>query len=216
MAMAMQQLDPDEGERAPWDRQPAEGSKAYAAFLRYRELGPDRSIPKVCQQYAEYARSIALLKRWSVRNHWLARAAAWDLDQRRHRDAALRLARERAVQRQERAGGALLTMGMRLLTPPPRLTGAAREDWTPSAKDLHAATHAIVTGIEQQRLSMGLPTRISSQSVIMKQAVSEALAGQKILVALRQEHLCNDCRERIGDEYDRVLAYHRALEGQLD
>lgn len=32
-----------------WHRQPGESAKAYEAFAFYRDMGPERSLLKVCQ-----------------------------------------------------------------------------------------------------------------------------------------------------------------------
>jgi len=66
--MIMAELD-------PWDRQPGETSKAYAAFVTYRDLGADRSTRAVGEALTK---SEALIKRWSGQNDWVTRAAAWD------------------------------------------------------------------------------------------------------------------------------------------
>jgi len=59
----------------PWDRQAGETSKAYAAFVTYRDQGEDRSIQSVAE---ELDKSRALISRWSTQNDWVSRAAAWD------------------------------------------------------------------------------------------------------------------------------------------
>lgn len=58
-----------------WEMQPGETSKAFAAFCAYRDMGPERSLPKVCQMSA---RSLPNVKRWSERHRWVERAAAYD------------------------------------------------------------------------------------------------------------------------------------------
>ena len=37
-----------------------------------------------------------------------------------------------------------------------------------------------------------------------------------LLVTIIQEHLCDDCHQRVADEYDRVIRYHRDLDAQVD
>ena len=59
----------------PWDRQPGETSKAYAAFVAYRDLGGERSYAKVARQLGK---STTLLDRWGRQNDWQSRTAAWD------------------------------------------------------------------------------------------------------------------------------------------
>jgi hypothetical protein len=60
----------------PWDKQPGEGSEAFAAFCLYRDLGPGRSKKRVAEQLSK---SVSLIGRWMTKHHWYARASAWDL-----------------------------------------------------------------------------------------------------------------------------------------
>jgi len=59
----------------PWERQPAEGNKAFQAFELYRSMGHERSLSKVGR---ELGKSTQLLSRWSSRHEWQKRVAAWD------------------------------------------------------------------------------------------------------------------------------------------
>lgn len=59
----------------PWDRQPGETSKAYEAFSIYRDMGADRTVRATAEHLTK---SEQLIKGWSGKNNWVARAAAWD------------------------------------------------------------------------------------------------------------------------------------------
>jgi hypothetical protein len=59
----------------PWERQPGETSKAYAAFCVYRDLGQARSLRTTAEALS---RSEALLKGWSSKWNWPERSRAWD------------------------------------------------------------------------------------------------------------------------------------------
>lgn len=59
----------------PWERQPGETSKQYAAFCAYRDIGPDRSMAKAGEILGKYPGG---LEEWSAKNDWVKRAAAWD------------------------------------------------------------------------------------------------------------------------------------------
>lgn len=59
----------------PWDRQPGETSKAYAAFCVYRDQGESRTVRTTAEALAK---SDNLIKGWSAKNNWVSRAAAWD------------------------------------------------------------------------------------------------------------------------------------------
>ena len=55
---------------APWERRPDESAAAYAAFLTYRDLGPERSLVAAARQAGKHA---CLLRRWSQRSGWVER-----------------------------------------------------------------------------------------------------------------------------------------------
>ncbi len=57
----------------PFEQQPRESAKAFAAFSVYLNLGPERSLAVVARQLAK---SEQLLKRWSARYDWPARVQA--------------------------------------------------------------------------------------------------------------------------------------------
>lgn len=59
----------------PWDRQPNETSKAYHAFVTYRDMGGERTLQKVCK---ELGKSGGVIDRWATQWGWKARTEAWD------------------------------------------------------------------------------------------------------------------------------------------
>jgi len=59
----------------PWDRQPGETSKAYEAFSIYRDMGANRTVRGTAEALTK---SEQLIKGWSGKNNWVARAAAFD------------------------------------------------------------------------------------------------------------------------------------------
>jgi hypothetical protein len=59
----------------PWDRLSAEGPTPFQAFEVYTHLGLTRSLQKVSEQVGT---SVPMLKKWSVKFHWIERAQAWD------------------------------------------------------------------------------------------------------------------------------------------
>jgi len=71
----------------PWDPQPGEGPEAFEAFRAYLELGPSRTIPAAARAVGK---SHQQLYKWSGRRQWVNRAAAWDAERARERDADLR------------------------------------------------------------------------------------------------------------------------------
>ncbi len=87
----------------PWERQPGESDHAWAAFQRYRDLGPaERSLPRLASDMAgeatEKPRKPDTVQRqletWSSGHAWRVRVEAWDRDEdRRVREASHDLVR---------------------------------------------------------------------------------------------------------------------------
>jgi hypothetical protein len=75
---------------------PTESAKAYAAFVAYCEMGSQRSLEKVCQQYAK---SIPVLKRWSAQHRWQERVRQYDAAVLEEHNAALRAKRNQEIER---------------------------------------------------------------------------------------------------------------------
>ena len=74
----------------PWERQPGETAKAYAAFLLYRDLSAiDRSVAAARErQERDRKGTLRQWNGWSMRNGWVNRAAEHDSDlASRRRDA---------------------------------------------------------------------------------------------------------------------------------
>jgi hypothetical protein len=90
----------------PWDKQPRETSKAFDAFRIYRDLGANRSLPKVAQTLSK---SLPQIKEWSARWNWVARASDWDAEQDRIDREKQREARNRVIERHQ-ALGATITL----------------------------------------------------------------------------------------------------------
>jgi hypothetical protein len=57
----------------PFEQQPRESAKAFAAFSIYLNMGPERSLAAVAKKLAK---SEQLLKRWSAKFDWPARVMA--------------------------------------------------------------------------------------------------------------------------------------------
>lgn len=64
----------------PWERQPDETAKQFEAFCTYRDLGKTRSQEATAEKLSK---SRALVSRWSSKNNWVERVAAWEEEQDR-------------------------------------------------------------------------------------------------------------------------------------
>lgn len=63
----------------PWEKQPDETPRAYAAFCMFRDLGPGRKLVDVARAlYPGKDCRTQVKQRWSRPNRWLDRVAAWD------------------------------------------------------------------------------------------------------------------------------------------
>ncbi|MGA2456105.1 MAG: hypothetical protein ABSF85_00825 [Terriglobales bacterium] len=65
----------NETDRNTWDRLPSESSKAFDAFVQYRQMGMERSVQKVVQKLTK---SRQLLHRWAQVHNWKRRAEDFD------------------------------------------------------------------------------------------------------------------------------------------
>jgi hypothetical protein len=63
------------GRRRLWSRRKHESEKAYEAFSIYIELGEERSLSRVARRLKK---SAPLMKKWSDRHDWRARALVYD------------------------------------------------------------------------------------------------------------------------------------------
>lgn len=59
----------------PWSRRERESSKAYEAFVCYRDMGATRTVRAVAEVLSK---SQACIKRWSAAHDWPERTRAWD------------------------------------------------------------------------------------------------------------------------------------------
>lgn len=66
---------PEPYQLQPWDCQPGETSKAYQAFVTYRDLGPSRTVQRVAN---DLQKSYSVVHGWSQKWAWYERIAAWD------------------------------------------------------------------------------------------------------------------------------------------
>lgn len=73
----------------PWDRRTNESAAAHGAFLIYRDLGPDRTFEKTCEELVRKPSYRRQLSRWSSEHDWPERVAAWDAYLQRVRDGVI-------------------------------------------------------------------------------------------------------------------------------
>jgi hypothetical protein len=111
-----------------WERQDRESTKAFDAFVTYRDMGQDRSTRQVARSLNK---SHTLIGRWSSVHDWPCRAAAWDREQDQRRQESqldeIEAMTRRHTRIVENQLGAMmlpaLELSRRLETAPDLLTG---------------------------------------------------------------------------------------------
>jgi|GEM_PF-1232328 len=142
----MTQPDLPTDDRHPWERQPAEGHRAFEAFVLYRDMEPgERSQRKVAEALGK---SGALVSRWSSTHRWVDRAASWDVEQDRKWRADMSRRRRRATERHLGiAQVAQQKITQRLL------------DIDPKKLTVAEATRLLEVAVRIERDALGEPTR---------------------------------------------------------
>lgn len=64
--------------KKPWEQWPNETDLAYSYLVSYMEMGPERSLLKVCQKHTKKESYLTQLKRWSSKYNWVERAKEYD------------------------------------------------------------------------------------------------------------------------------------------
>ena len=180
-------------DRKPWERQPGETAKAYAAFLLYRDLpAVDRTIVAavVEHRYIGGKASVRNWETWASRYNWRNRAAEHDSDLASRR-------RERMAKELERAqdNAVVLTRAFNFKIAE-RIKGMDPEDLT--AGQIPAA---LKTLFELEFKALGYEDRV-------------ALTGKDggpVTMEAKTEHVFQPTQEawdevvRIRTEYERLL-----------
>ena len=94
-------------DRELWERRDIETDPAWAAFVVYRDMGPQRSTAKTARSLGK---SKTQMDQWSSKHGWVARVHAYDM----HLDELARTAHEHELvewrKQQTRLGGKLLDL----------------------------------------------------------------------------------------------------------
>lgn len=169
---AVREAPPIRGTKArqPWERQPAEGDGAWAAFAVYRDLPPiERSLARAGEKIGKGKRQ---LEDWCSRHGWVARARAWDVEvDRQARLAAvaeIRKMRERHVRGSMTLQALGFTEAGKLLTKSQARTKAAQMAGTVDEPMLEVDEVARVAelGMKVERLNRGEPGEIEEQRIV--------------------------------------------------
>ena len=134
--------------KEPWERLTGESAKAYASFVLYRDMGPERSLRKVAEG-GESTAKIRQLEKWSVKWRWVDRAQAYDDEIDRQVRAKNEKTRKEMAERHAKMavlGQGIVLEAFRQIKP---------EDLTPGQ-----AVQWFDTLVKIERLSRGQPTEI--------------------------------------------------------
>lgn len=186
-------------DREPWERQPKETRKAFAAFVFYVELTAHRRSYRAVAR--ELAKSYQLIRRWARVWRWEERADAKDADEYRKRAADLR---KKRMDDQERRRGLAVTLETKVAR---RLVGVKEKDsdkWevppiSEGSWDALDIRHALESSIklnpppeteqEQVARAVGLPPPGEHDFTrrILEDPVSTALAAELLERAVQPE-----------------------------
>lgn len=138
----------------PWDRRPTETDPAWIAFVAYRDLGANRTLPNVVKAVGGGSGKLRVVEGWSGRHEWVSRVRAFDswLDAKVTQPA---VARERLemTERHLKLGRALQGRGAQGLNAikPEKL----------KATEVAALLKA---GVDIERVAAGEPTEIQAHT----------------------------------------------------
>jgi len=172
-------------ELTAWSRQPGESEKAFDAFRRYLELGPERSVEALRRNYEKdgIRKSNRLLQGWSAEWRWIERCKA-------HADhvAAIENASRDKVREEEAAKWQR------------RRIQAAARNWSNSKKLERKAVAMLdlplVEDAVEERDDGGRPIKVARKPA--KWTLATAGALMKIVAELRAAAL----NEALGDDDD--------------
>lgn len=163
-----------EDEPQVWDRQPGETGLSYAAFCRYRDMGPfERSLSKLAKELAPAKTKPKLnqLKEWSRQHNWVARAEAWDAEQER---LSRKLHEKKLKEMVEKHLNIALTIQGKAASKLKQLN----PDIDPDALSPMDALRYMESAIKLERMTLGEPDQIIKHEGEIKTEVSHELSNR--------------------------------------
>lgn len=157
----------------PWEPQPGESAKAYAAFRSYAALPPqERSIDHAWESYADVTlapghRCPGHFNRWARENTWSRRAAAWDAERARQlRDAELQAEREQVAEMRRRHIAVAMSLQAIAAEDLQRMRSrqtVTRGDAAPPTLTPYQVARILRDGVAIERLARGEPETITEE-----------------------------------------------------
>jgi len=157
--MAHEPRAPETERPPPWERQPGEPPRAYAAFCIYRDLPPaERSVRAVAERLgikgAAKGQVPGHMLRWSTRWRWVERARAWDAELDRQAREARVLAVKEMQARHAAQARKLQEKALK------RLEGMDLSEMGPMD-----VLRFIIEAAKLERLALGEPETVGAQEV---------------------------------------------------
>jgi hypothetical protein len=144
--------------RAPWQQRKGESAVAFAAFVAYRDMGPERSLSKVAKGGQVGGRTKHALEKWSAKHDWVARAEAWDQELDRHRTDAAAAEVEEMRRRHIQTAQGMQGLGVQELA---KLVAKSEASPNAPAMTPEQTRWFLKDGTAMERLSLGEPTEVS-------------------------------------------------------
>jgi hypothetical protein len=162
----------------PFEQQPAETAKAYAAFVMYRDLGPERSLQETAHKLAK---NLTTIKQWSTLHNWVDRARSYDaaLDARARAatEGEATERRRRMIERHAQTAAKLQTAAQMILDEfNDRVAvrgGMKFVDGRMLVSMLNQVSKMLETGQKLERLAEGEPTEHITYERVMSMSDAE-------------------------------------------
>jgi hypothetical protein len=165
----------------PWDRQPRETSKAFAAFGDYLALDPSKR--RLAEAARVHGKSEGTLARWCRRWRWVERALAWDDHVAREaREAELQAVRDMR-EREINFGQAMQALGGAKISE----LAEAIEKGQPVTLTVNEARMLIDIGMKLERRGRGEPEQHVAHDHRWDHIDTEALSDEQIRRMLNGE-----------------------------
>lgn len=134
---------------AAWDKREDESSRAYSAFIIYRDMGPQRSLRKTADIYYEPGSlNVRVIQKWSSKYDWVKRATAFDEAKRKTFEETIAADFE-AERTQERARRQAIVNSLRNMLAKIMQEQISRDNLSPS--EFNALTNAAKTVLQESR-----------------------------------------------------------------
>jgi hypothetical protein len=171
----------------PWEKQKGESSKAFEAFRQYRDLGITRSLRRVEEILAEDRTAgpgPSMVRDWSSRWQWVARADAWDREEDRRRRADRDRALADAARTQAMAGTIMLGAALRRMRGDPSNPDAPVLPLDLNDLDANDVARLAEVGAKLQRAGLGDTPLDLKGGLLIRAEDAQRLARDLVSLAL--------------------------------